>query len=170
MPHRLSSRLVLAGALACLPLLASAELGGRLGRQEILAEAVRRHQREMLLAADEILQDGVERFLEVLVFPAEADGAVPDHRTHKLIDGYKRSSPGNELNPAPLFRLRGGGVPGDYVGLTAARLAVLPGTTHMTAPTRTAWLRSMIEEFLDTPEEAARLPLVPLLVRRPLAD
>jgi 3-hydroxy-9,10-secoandrosta-1,3,5(10)-triene-9,17-dione monooxygenase len=30
---------------------------------------------------------------------------VPEHRTHKLIDGYKRSSPGNEVNPAPLFRL-----------------------------------------------------------------
>lgn len=50
-----------------------------------------------------------------------------------------------------LFRLRGGGVPGDYVGLPAARLAILPGTTHMTAPTRTAWLRSMIAEFLDAP-------------------
>lgn len=34
------------------------------------------------------------------------DGAfVPEHRTHKLIDGYKRNSPGNELNPAPLYRL-----------------------------------------------------------------
>ena len=52
---------------------------------------------------------------------------------------------------AELFRLRGGGVPGDYVGLPAARLAVLPGTTHMTAPTRTEWLRSMIAEFLDAP-------------------
>jgi pimeloyl-ACP methyl ester carboxylesterase len=52
---------------------------------------------------------------------------------------------------AELFRLRGGGVPGDYVGLTPARLAVLPGTTHMTAPTRTEWLRSMIAEFLDAP-------------------
>jgi pimeloyl-ACP methyl ester carboxylesterase len=50
-----------------------------------------------------------------------------------------------------MFRLRGGGVPGDFVGLTPARLAVLPGTTHMTAPTRTGWLRSMIAEFLDTP-------------------
>jgi pimeloyl-ACP methyl ester carboxylesterase len=52
---------------------------------------------------------------------------------------------------AELFRMRGGGVPGDYVGLTPARLAVLPGTTHMTAPTRTAWLRSMMVEFLDAP-------------------
>jgi 3-hydroxy-9,10-secoandrosta-1,3,5(10)-triene-9,17-dione monooxygenase len=30
---------------------------------------------------------------------------VPEHRTHKLIDGYLRRSPGNEVNPAPLFRL-----------------------------------------------------------------
>jgi 3-hydroxy-9,10-secoandrosta-1,3,5(10)-triene-9,17-dione monooxygenase len=30
---------------------------------------------------------------------------IPDHRTHKLIDGYKRSSPGNEINRAPLYRL-----------------------------------------------------------------
>ncbi len=52
---------------------------------------------------------------------------------------------------AELFRLRGGGVPGDYAGLPPARLAVLPGTTHMTAPTRTEWLRSMIAEFLDAP-------------------
>jgi pimeloyl-ACP methyl ester carboxylesterase len=52
---------------------------------------------------------------------------------------------------AELFRLRGGGVPGDYVGLPAARLAVLPGTTHMSLPTRTEWLRSMITEFLDAP-------------------
>ena len=52
---------------------------------------------------------------------------------------------------AELFRLRGGGVPGDDVGLPPARLAVLPGTTHMTAPTRTAWLWSMIGEFLDAP-------------------
>ena len=30
---------------------------------------------------------------------------VPEHRTHKLIDGFKRNSPGNAVNPAPLFRL-----------------------------------------------------------------
>ncbi len=30
---------------------------------------------------------------------------VPEHRTHKLIDGFKRNSPGNALNTAPLFRL-----------------------------------------------------------------
>src|SRR5262249_10159818 len=30
---------------------------------------------------------------------------VPEHRTHKLIDGYKRNSPGNALNTAPLYKL-----------------------------------------------------------------
>jgi len=30
---------------------------------------------------------------------------VPEHRTHRIIDGYKRSSPGNEHNPAPLYKL-----------------------------------------------------------------
>jgi 3-hydroxy-9,10-secoandrosta-1,3,5(10)-triene-9,17-dione monooxygenase len=34
------------------------------------------------------------------------DGAfVPEHRTHKMIDGFRRASPGNEVNPAPLYRL-----------------------------------------------------------------
>ena len=50
-----------------------------------------------------------------------------------------------------------------YVGLPAARLAVLPGTTHMTAPTRTEWLRSMITEFLDAPmPEGSQSPGGPL--------
>ncbi len=30
---------------------------------------------------------------------------VPEHRTHRLVDGFKRQSPGNEANPSPLFRL-----------------------------------------------------------------
>jgi 3-hydroxy-9,10-secoandrosta-1,3,5(10)-triene-9,17-dione monooxygenase len=30
---------------------------------------------------------------------------VPEHRTHKLIDGFKRQSPGNAVNEAPLYRL-----------------------------------------------------------------
>jgi hypothetical protein len=50
-----------------------------------------------------------------------------------------------------MFRLLGGGVPGDLTGLPASRLAVLPGTTHATVPHRAEWLAPMIEEFLDTP-------------------
>ena len=30
---------------------------------------------------------------------------VPEHRTHKLIDGFMRKSPGNAVNPSPLYRL-----------------------------------------------------------------
>ncbi|HEX7672018.1 MAG TPA: acyl-CoA dehydrogenase family protein [Polyangiaceae bacterium] len=30
---------------------------------------------------------------------------VPEHRTHRLIDGFRCKSPGNEVNASPLFRL-----------------------------------------------------------------
>jgi pimeloyl-ACP methyl ester carboxylesterase len=48
-----------------------------------------------------------------------------------------------------IFRLLGGGVPGDLHGLPRARLAVLPGTTHVTLVQKTDWLASMVGEFLD---------------------
>jgi pimeloyl-ACP methyl ester carboxylesterase len=54
-----------------------------------------------------------------------------------------------------IFRLLGGGVPGDLVGLPASRLAVLPGTTHITLIDRTDWLLSMIGEFFDAPAPEA---------------
>ncbi len=50
-----------------------------------------------------------------------------------------------------MFRLFGGGVAGDNVGLPDSRLAVLPGTTHVTVVHRADWLATMVEEFLDTP-------------------
>jgi pimeloyl-ACP methyl ester carboxylesterase len=50
-----------------------------------------------------------------------------------------------------MFRLLGGGVPGDLYALPAAQLAVLPGTTHTTLMERTDWLLSMIGAFLDAP-------------------
>ena len=49
-----------------------------------------------------------------------------------------------------IFRLLGGGVVGDAVGLPRSRLAVLPGTTHVTLVQRADWLASMVGEFLDT--------------------
>ena len=49
-----------------------------------------------------------------------------------------------------LFRLLGGGVAGDLAGLPRSRLAVLPGTTHITLVQRTDWLASMVGEFHDT--------------------
>jgi pimeloyl-ACP methyl ester carboxylesterase len=50
-----------------------------------------------------------------------------------------------------MFRLLGGGVPGDLVGVPPARLAVLPGTTHVGMLDRVGWLSSMILEFLNPP-------------------
>ena len=47
-----------------------------------------------------------------------------------------------------LFRLLGGGVAGDLVGLPRSQLAVLPGTTHVTLVDRADWLVSMITQFL----------------------
>jgi pimeloyl-ACP methyl ester carboxylesterase len=49
------------------------------------------------------------------------------------------------------FRLRGGGVPGDFVPMPPAQLAVLPGTTHITLIERAEWLGSMIPAFLNAP-------------------
>ncbi len=52
------------------------------------------------------------------------DGAfIPEHRTHKLIDGFKRRSPGNEVNPAPLFKLPFGQVFVRSVSTTAIGIA-----------------------------------------------
>ncbi len=48
-----------------------------------------------------------------------------------------------------MFKLLGGGVFGDVVGLPHSQLAVLPGTTHVGVIERTDWLMSMITEFLD---------------------
>jgi len=47
-----------------------------------------------------------------------------------------------------MFRLFGGGVTGDVVGLPRARLAILPGTTHVTIVHHPA-LASLITPFLD---------------------
>ena len=58
------------------------------------------------------------------------------------------------IQPEPmveLFRLLGGGVPGDLTGLPKARLAILPGTTHVGVMNRADWLLPMITEFLDEP-------------------
>lgn len=48
-----------------------------------------------------------------------------------------------------MFRLLGGGVAGDLVGLPRSQLAVLPGTTHVTLLDRADWLISMVTVFLD---------------------
>lgn len=48
-----------------------------------------------------------------------------------------------------IFRLLGGGVAGDNVGLPASQLAILPGTTHVTLPYQAGPLLPMLRAFLD---------------------
>jgi pimeloyl-ACP methyl ester carboxylesterase len=50
-----------------------------------------------------------------------------------------------------MFRLLGGGVPGDLVGLLRSQLAILPGTSHVSLLERADWLRAMVVGFLDAP-------------------
>ena len=71
-----------------------------------------------------------------MVVIGDSDGTTPEHAVE-------------------LFRLRGGGVFGDLAGLPGARLAVLPGTTHVGLIGRADWLAPMIGEFLDAPEDAS---------------
>jgi pimeloyl-ACP methyl ester carboxylesterase len=52
-----------------------------------------------------------------------------------------------------LFRLLGGGVPGDIVELPRAQLAVLPGTSHVGMLDRVDWLSSMVLAFLAPPQQ-----------------
>ncbi len=56
---------------------------------------------------------------------------------------------------AELFRLLGGGVAGDMVGLPRSQLAILPGTTHVTVVQRADLLLAIIPPFLDAPLPAA---------------
>ncbi len=56
------------------------------------------------------------------------------------------------------FKLVGGGVPGDLKPLPASQLAILPGTTHVSIVTKTEWLASMTNAFLDAVPAAPALP------------
>jgi pimeloyl-ACP methyl ester carboxylesterase len=50
-----------------------------------------------------------------------------------------------------MFRLLGGGVLGDLARMPAARLAVLPGTSHLGVTDRASMLMTMVPPFLDAP-------------------
>jgi pimeloyl-ACP methyl ester carboxylesterase len=56
-----------------------------------------------------------------------------------------------------MFRLLGGGVPGDIVGLASSQLAILPGTSHEGLLRRVDWLGSMIASFLDPASSNLRM-------------
>jgi pimeloyl-ACP methyl ester carboxylesterase len=55
-----------------------------------------------------------------------------------------------------MFRLLGGGVPGDIAGMARAQLAVLPGTSHEGVLDRVDWLTSMIVAFLGLDDRGNR--------------
>lgn len=48
-----------------------------------------------------------------------------------------------------IFRLTGGGVNGDIVGLPKSQLAILPGTSHITSVQKVSLLMAMVPQFLD---------------------
>jgi len=88
---------------------------------------------------------------QVRDLPAEAIEAI-DAPTLLIIGDSDIVRPEHAVE---MFRLLGGGVMGDLVGLPKSRLAVLPGTTHATLVERGDWLASMIGEFLDAPMSGA---------------
>ena len=67
-----------------------------------------------------------------LIVIGDSDGTRPEHAVE-------------------LFRLRGGGVFGDIVGMPSAQLAILPGTSHVGMLERADWLVPMVAAFLDAP-------------------
>jgi pimeloyl-ACP methyl ester carboxylesterase len=67
----------------------------------------------------------------------DSDGTTPEH----AVD---------------MFRLRGGGVFGDYAGLPASQLAILPGTTHTGLLERADWIATMVASFLNAPMPTAK--------------
>ena len=58
-----------------------------------------------------------------------------------------------------MFRILGGGVPGDLVPLPPTQLAILPGTSHVGLLDRVDWLSSMIVAFLTLPQQFAGVPV-----------
>jgi len=73
----------------------------------------------------------------VLLFIGDSDIIQPEHAVE-------------------MFRLLGGGVVGDNVGLPRSQLAILPGTTHITAVYRDDLLIPIIVPFLDAPMPEVR--------------
>ena len=71
-----------------------------------------------------------------LIVLGDADGVRPEHAVE-------------------FFRLRGGGVFGDYGGVPDAQLAVLPGTTHVGVMMRPDLLQAIVPPFLDAPSAGA---------------
>jgi pimeloyl-ACP methyl ester carboxylesterase len=65
----------------------------------------------------------------VLLIYADSDASRPEHMVE-------------------LFRLLGGGVPGDLTGLPKSQLAIIPGATHVSLVDKSALWLPMVEAFL----------------------
>jgi pimeloyl-ACP methyl ester carboxylesterase len=89
---------------------------------------------------------------EVQDWPAEAIRAIK--APSLLINGD--SDIIRPEHTVELFRLLGGGVVGDLVGLPRSQLAVLPGTTHVTLMDHASWLVPMITQFLDAKDATGK--------------
>ncbi len=97
-----------------------------------------------------------EHWHQLVAKIADLDRMVGD-RSHEAIQSVKAPTlliigDSDIVRPehvVEMFRLLGGGVVGDLVGLPRSQLAVLPGTTHVTLTDRAEWLASMITAFLD---------------------
>jgi pimeloyl-ACP methyl ester carboxylesterase len=74
-----------------------------------------------------------------LIVIGDAEGVKPEHAVHWL-------------------RLLGGGVIGDFVGVPASQLAILPGTTHWALLSQTDILAAIIPPFLDREPTPAPAP------------
>jgi pimeloyl-ACP methyl ester carboxylesterase len=91
------------------------------------------------------LVERITRATQPYAWPADAVRAIPAPTLIVVGD-----SDGTRLEHAvELFQLRGGGVFGDFAGLPASRLAVLPGTTHYGIVMRSALIAQLTAEFLD---------------------
>jgi pimeloyl-ACP methyl ester carboxylesterase len=88
---------------------------------------------------------------EVLDWPADALQAIKSP-TLTIIGDADVVRPEHAVE---MFRLFGGGIPGDLTGLPNARLAVFPGTTHIGVIDQTDLLLALIPPFLDAPMPAA---------------
>ena len=75
------------------------------------------------------------------VWRVEIRGTSGDSSAHPVIIGD--SDIVRPEHVVEMFRLLGGGVPGDVSGLPRSQLAILPGTTHITVVERSAWFLSM---------------------------
>lgn len=90
---------------------------------------------QKLVALDTDIPDWADADIQAIAAPTmiiigDSDSVVPEHALQ-------------------MFRLRGGGVNGDMTGLPEARLAVIPGTTHVGVMFKPDLLAAFVTDFLN---------------------